>query len=337
MNSKYPFSFTLPNVSKNRITTAGEAEKGLLTRYKTKKSEFERAIWQLVRFYSMTGKPEEAFQWIRLLMSLTNDPEKLASNYLALGQLMEKCNDYSSAIDFYTQAISLYKVNKKTCYFSNNNIGYSLNQLNEFKEAEPYCRTAISIDPTRHNAFKNLGVSLEGQGKYIEAALAYIDAVEKEASDPRALNHLRTLLEKHPEILEMIPGFEERIISGERAVELASQMKRSLVQEKIGLPPPELSNAAKILDSIAHIFIDEGRREFSRDDVRKQAGLSREEWNSGYTSIFQAMRIDQPGGAPKIKKEYQGILRRLRWGVFTLTKYGKEYINTRNWLIVLMG
>ena len=337
MNSKYPFSFTLPNVSKNRITTAGEAERGLLTRYKAKKSEFEGAIWQLVRFYSMTGKPEEAFQWIRLLMSLTNDSEKLASNYLALGQLMEKCNNYSSAVDFYTQVISLKPINKRTRYFSNNNIGYSLNQLNEFKEAETYCRTAVSIDPTRHNAFKNLGISLEGQGKYIEAALAYIDAVEKEACDPRALNHLRTLVENHPEIIKMIPDFDERIISGERAVELASQLEKRLVQEKLGPPPPGLSNVAKILDSIAHIFIDEGRQEFSRDDVRKQAGLSRKEWMSGYTSIFQAMRIDHPGGAPKIKKEYQGILRRLRWGVFTLTEYGKEYINTKNWRIVLMG
>jgi len=337
MNSKYPFSFTLPNVSKTRITTAGQAERDLLKRYKVKQSEFENAIWQLARFYSMTGNPEEAFQWTRVLMSLTSDPEKQASYYMMLGQLMERRKDFSSAIDFYSQALSLNPSNKRTSYFSNNNTGYSLNQLEIFTDAEPCCRTAINIDPVRHNAYKNLGVSLEGQRRFIEAAFAYIEAIEKEASDPRALHHLRVLLKSHPEIVDLIPDFKERIDSGERAVELASQMERRLVQQKIGPPPSGLSNAAKILDSIAHIFIDEGKQEFSRDDVRKQAGFSREEWMSGYTSIFQAMRIDQPGGAPKIRKEYQGILRRLRWGVFTLTEYGNEYINTKDWRIVLMG
>ena len=36
MNSKYPFRFTLPNVSKTRITTAGQAERDLHKSYKVK-------------------------------------------------------------------------------------------------------------------------------------------------------------------------------------------------------------------------------------------------------------------------------------------------------------
>jgi hypothetical protein len=43
---------------------------------------------------------------------------------------------------------------------------------------------------------------------------------------------------------------------------------------------------------------------------------------SGYTSIFQAMRGDQPGGAPPIDIKYRGVFRQLRHGVYTLTKHG---------------
>ena len=57
-------------------------------------------------------------------------------------------------------------------------------------EAEPRCRAAIRIDPQRYNAHKNLGLSLEGLGRYAEAAQAFVEAVRAEASDPRALKHL---------------------------------------------------------------------------------------------------------------------------------------------------
>ena len=35
---------------------------------------------------------------------------------------------------------------------------------------------------------------------------------------------------------------------------------------------------------------------FTRDDVRRFIGVTRTVWLSGYTAIFQGMRIDQPGG-----------------------------------------
>jgi hypothetical protein len=41
-------------------------------------------------------------------------------------------------------------------------------------------------------------------------------------------------------------------------------------------------------------------RAFSRNEVRLQLSLDSHEWLSGYTAIFQAMRIDHPGGAPDI-------------------------------------
>jgi len=69
-------------------------------------------------------------------------------------------------------------------------------------------------------------------------------------------------------------------------------------------------------------LIQMGARTFSRKDVRLQLGLDAHEWHYGYTAIFQAIREDQPGGAPDIPERYRGVFRRIERGVFELTPYG---------------
>jgi hypothetical protein len=69
-------------------------------------------------------------------------------------------------------------------------------------------------------------------------------------------------------------------------------------------------------------LVQRGARTFSRNDVRLQLGLDSHEWLYGYTAIFQAMREDQPGGAPNIPDRYRGVFRRIERGVFQLTLYG---------------
>lgn len=61
---------------------------------------------------------------------------------------------------------------------------------------------AISLDARRHNAHKNLGVSLSGQGRYSEAAWRFLRAAELCPRDPRAAEHLFELLASHPEVLK---------------------------------------------------------------------------------------------------------------------------------------
>jgi tetratricopeptide (TPR) repeat protein len=75
-------------------------------------------------------------------------------------------------------------------YFLNNNLGYSLVQVGLFEEAEPYLRAAIEIDPQRQNAYKNPGLSLQGQRRYSEAAISYLESVKTCPADPRAFKHL---------------------------------------------------------------------------------------------------------------------------------------------------
>jgi tetratricopeptide (TPR) repeat protein len=172
----------------------------------------ERVIWDLAEFYSRTSQPQLASKHVDRLLSITGDPERKAGCYLAMGQLMEQQNDFESAAAFYSQAYPLEPTTSRTWYFINNNLGYCLNQLGRHKEAEPYCRAAILIDPMRYNAYKNLGVALQGQGCWADAAYHYLHAIEASPGEPRAFRHLEALASAHPEIRQELPGIDERLI-----------------------------------------------------------------------------------------------------------------------------
>lgn len=337
MMNDFPFSFSLPDVPKGEITTAGEAEKRLLLQFQKSSEVFEDSIWQIARFYQMTGDPDKAFAWIQRLMSFTRSAEKQASYYFTLGQIMEGPKKFQAAVDFYTQAQALEPKTELTRYFSNNNLGFCLNQLGDYDAAEPYCREAIAIDSERHNAFKNLGVSLEGRKKFVEAARAYIQAVQRQARDARALHHLESLVDSHPRIREAIVGFDELLKGCREAVDLAEKMEQGMVASKVGQPPTSMTNAMKILDAVHKLVFEDGHKEITRDDVRRKIGLSRDEWMAGFTAIFQAMRADQPVGAPRIREEYREILKRVKHGIYQLTHYGEEYVRSKRWQIIFMG
>ena len=102
---------------------------------------------------------------------------------------------YNYALEYYLRGIRDDSVEDKVVsYFLYNNAGYCLNNLGEHKEAEGFCRQAIAIDSTRHNAYKNLGIALQGQEKYQEAAKAYRTADSICPEDPRAKNLLNNLI-----------------------------------------------------------------------------------------------------------------------------------------------
>ena len=88
----------------------------------------------------------------------------------------------------------------RTWYLIHNNLGYCLNTLGRFAEGEAYCRKAIEIDGQQHNAHKNLGIGLEGQRLFDEAARCFIAATKANASDRRAYDLLEKLLTEHPEL-----------------------------------------------------------------------------------------------------------------------------------------
>ena len=189
MTGQWSFRFSLPQSSPKdgAPVTAEQAEQHLLKQLVSGQRPAEEVLWDLARFYSYTGRQPEAFDRVRQLVELAETAEKKAGCCLAMGQLMEQMQNFEMAIKYYSQALSLEPINGRAWYFIHNNLGYCLNHFGRYQEAEPYCRRAIEIDPLRHNAYKNLGIAAEGQGDYAGAALCYICAVQREASDPRAL------------------------------------------------------------------------------------------------------------------------------------------------------
>jgi tetratricopeptide (TPR) repeat protein len=130
-----------------------------------------------------------------------------------MGIAMEHTSDYSAALEAYSRALVLQQDFEDTWYFLNNNAAFCLNQLGRYGEAEKYCRIAIRIEPRRHNAYKNLGVSLQNQCLYAEAARNFIRAIKLCPTDRRALDHLKELINDHPEVIEEIPDLWELLES----------------------------------------------------------------------------------------------------------------------------
>jgi tetratricopeptide (TPR) repeat protein len=224
---RIPFGFRF----KSKKVSAEEAEKVLLEKLKQGGPDSEEALWDLAILYSQTNRQLKAMDYIRQLMDRTDDPERKALYFVKMGQFMEQIQDYSSAITYYRQAFSLEPVNSELWYYVNNNLGYCLNYFGRYKEGEHYCQAAIKIDPQRHNAYKNLGISLEGQRQYSEAAKLYIKAVRANAVDDRALGHLENLLAKHDEISLQIPDIDEQLQNCRNAVRTAKKFTNKFKKE----------------------------------------------------------------------------------------------------------
>lgn len=200
-SNRFEFSYQMPPAGAVPIT-AEEAEKRLLqeVREGMEKGNALDPTWRLAHFYKQIGRIEKATGIFRELLAKAPDPEQKAQVIMALGQTAEKANDFELAVRFYSEAIGMEPCRQFTWYYIHNNLGYSLNQLGRFSEGEVYCRRAIEISPIPCNAHKNLGLALQGQGKYAEAAECFVRATQANASDPRSTIHLEQLLKDHPEL-----------------------------------------------------------------------------------------------------------------------------------------
>jgi tetratricopeptide (TPR) repeat protein len=226
MTDDLSFRIPVPKDPEGKLLRAEQAEKVLLENLKKCEADYEEAMMNVAIFYSRTGRHELAMQNISRLMTFTKDPEKKADYVLGMGQLMEQIGNFEGAINFYRQAFSLEPVNSEVWYLINNNLGYCLNHFEQYAEAESYCQAAIKIEPKRQNAYKNLGISLEGQGRHADAARCYIKAVQANAGDPRALGHLEELLSKHEEVRGEIPDIEDRLEQCRGAVQAAAIIRK---------------------------------------------------------------------------------------------------------------
>ncbi len=183
----------------------------LLQTMKNAQSELENTLLRVSRHYSRLEEPEKAATYMERLVAVSSDSEKKAFCLLSLGQLMEQCGEYETALEHYKHAMMLEPANECSWYFIHNNMGCCLNHLEHYEEAERYCRDAILIDPARYNAFINLGVSLEAQERFLESAQSFLSALQADAEDMELILHIEELIEEHAEIVDQIEGIRETL------------------------------------------------------------------------------------------------------------------------------
>lgn len=176
-----------------------DTENLLLERLKNSKSDDDYFRWLLfvVGFYRGINKIEPASSLLNGFLQSSHDVEKKAHCHLALGQIATDEQRFDSALGHFTAALNLHPAKTKVLYVLQNNAAYCLNRLGRFKEGEQYCRRAIEVNWQRASAYRNLGVSLEGQSNFVAAAWAYVEAIRAESADGRAKALLEKLLAEH--------------------------------------------------------------------------------------------------------------------------------------------
>ena len=215
---KLEFRSSLPDFPEGRPVNFAEVELLLKARIVNSLEDDLEALYQLSVLYSRSGRPDQAEKCITKLLKTNQEPGGAALHLFQLGQLGERHRDYDAAATYYWRGLEAGPVSPLTSYFLRNNLGYSLNQLDRFSEAEPLLREAIQVDPEKPNAYKNLGLCQWGLGRLVEAATSFIEGTRMDAADGRSLDHLKQLFREHPEIANEIPGFDTLLTACREAV-----------------------------------------------------------------------------------------------------------------------
>ncbi len=189
-------------INSERETISLEESDKVLARLKEHCSDEREIFGQLCRFavaFSDKGDVVTAHAYAEKMLLYADNAREKVCCLLWMGQLKERAGDYREALKIYLSAMDLPQERNDDWYFLNNNLGYCLNQFGMHAEAIPFCLAAIGINPRRYNAYKNLGVALQGQGEYSKAADAYIEATRICPRDGRALNHLEEMVSREKE------------------------------------------------------------------------------------------------------------------------------------------
>ena len=192
-----------------------DTEQLLLERLANSSTDDDYFRWMLfvVGFYRGINKIEAATELLEGFIAAGKNLEHSAHCHLALGQIATDEQQFERALKHFTAALDLLTKKRKVLYVLQNNIGYCLNQLGRFLEAEKHCRAAIDIDWTRASGYRNLGVSLQGQGNEIAAAWALVEAAKTDSADNRALVLLEKLITRNPTIACQCPWVMETFSS----------------------------------------------------------------------------------------------------------------------------
>ena len=196
------------NLTQENSLPGQDTERLLLERLKNSTTEEDYFRWMLfvVGYYRSIRKIDLAVALLEdFLKKKVADNEKNAHCQLALGQIATDEQRLEVALAHFQAALVFEPRKKKIAYVIHNNIGYCLNRLGRFTEADPHCRTAIEINWKRASGYRNLGVSLQGQGELAGAAWALVEAIKLEVSDERARALLEKFVAEHPAMIVRCP------------------------------------------------------------------------------------------------------------------------------------
>ena len=187
-----------------------ETEKLLIERLQSSKTDEDYFRWLLfvVAFYRGIENVDSARALLQMFLDSNPDDDKKAHCHLALGQIATDERRFETALNHFLLALKLSPKQTKVTYVLHNNAGYCLNQLARHREAEQHCRLALAIDSLRPSAYRNLGISLQGQKDHKSAAWAFVESVKADSSDAKAQNLLSNLVEKHPALRIECPWIE---------------------------------------------------------------------------------------------------------------------------------
>jgi tetratricopeptide (TPR) repeat protein len=192
-----------------------ETERLLIERLQNSTNEEDYFRWLLfvVAFYRGIEKIESARALLQLFLESSKEAEQKAHCHLALGQIATDEQHIERALNHFTTALGFNPVKAKVGYVLHNNVSYCLNQLGRYKDAEHHCRMAIGIDARRASAYRNLGISLEGQQNTVAAVWALVEAIKLDSTDERARQILKRLIAEHPLLTIQCPWIEEGFAS----------------------------------------------------------------------------------------------------------------------------
>jgi tetratricopeptide (TPR) repeat protein len=207
-----------PTDKKTAVLAASEesqdTEAILLERLKNSSNTNEYFRWMLfvVGFYRGINNIDAATDLLEGFIKAGKDAEQTAHCYLALGQIATDEQRLEDALKCFTLALEHAPKRKKVAYVLHNNIGFCLNSLERYGEGEAYCREAIEIDWMRASGYRNLGISLQGQGNSRAAAWALVEAVRADPADERARTILQKLITLKPTLIIDCPWAVEALM-----------------------------------------------------------------------------------------------------------------------------
>jgi len=189
------------------LEASPDTERLLLERLRNSDTDEDYFRWMLfvVGFYRGVNKIDAATELLEGFIKATKDLEQSAHCHLALGQIATDELRLDAALKHFSAALQAGPQKQKVTYVLHNNIAYCLNQLGRFVDGERHCRLAIETDWNRASAYRNLGLSMQGQGKTVEAAWALVEAMKSDSTDNRARGILQKLIAQNPNMVVQYP------------------------------------------------------------------------------------------------------------------------------------